>query len=68
MSNTLPGRCIAAYVDATGFDPMPHGIHAVLEHLAAELVLLDHPDAARTLLGQLKGQVIPLRPERGGAA
>jgi hypothetical protein len=83
MENTLLARCTAAYAEAWNEriktlgpagkvewpdDAQRQGIRAVLEHLAAELVLLDHPDAARALLGQLKGQVIELRPDRGGAA
>ncbi|NCA23933.1 MAG: hypothetical protein EBS91_04850 [Betaproteobacteria bacterium] len=35
---------------------------AMLEHLAAELTVAGHQDAAGWLLGQLCAEVIPLRP------
>jgi hypothetical protein len=36
-------------------------VRGVIEHLAAELTVLGHTDAARSLLAQLNAQVIPLR-------
>ncbi|MFZ9061717.1 MAG: hypothetical protein ACO218_10910 [Steroidobacteraceae bacterium] len=63
MDNTLTGRCMVAYTDAApGAVCNRLAIRAVIEHLAAELTLLGHHDAARSLLAQLNAQVIPLRP------
>ena len=60
--NTLTGRCMQAYTDAAP-SCVPHrvGVRGVIEHLAAELTVLGHTDAARSLLAQLNAQVIPLR-------
>ena len=60
--NTLTSRCMVAYLDATGRTTNRTGIRAVLEHLAAELTVAGHHDAAAWLLSQLQAQVIPLRP------
>jgi len=61
--NTLTGRCMQAYTDAApGSVCNRLGIRAVIEHLAAELVVTGHHDAARCLLSQLQARVIPLRP------
>jgi hypothetical protein len=62
--NTLTGRCMQAHHEAVGWEYVtsPAGIRAVIEHLAAELTVTGHHDAARSLLAQLNAQVIPLRP------
>ena len=69
--HTLVGRCLVAYIDAfeeaiTSAAVAPNsrraGIRAVIEHLAAELTVTGHHDAARCLLSQLQAQGIPLRP------
>ena len=63
MDNTLTGRCMVAYTEAApGAVCNRLGTRAVIEHLAAELTVLGHHDAARSLLSQLNAQVIPLRP------
>ena len=62
MGNTLINRCRQAHIDASGFDAIPTGTRAVIEHLAAELVVAGHQDAAGWLLSQLTAEVIPLRP------
>jgi hypothetical protein len=67
MDNTLTGRCVVAYEEALNTISVNSirrrdGIRAVIEHLAAELTILGHADAARSLLAQLNAQVIPLRP------
>jgi len=61
---TLVGRCMQAHHDAVGWEYVTShaGMRAVLEHVAAELVVTGHHDAARCLLSQLQAQVIPLRP------
>jgi hypothetical protein len=72
--NTLLGRCTVAYTEA--FDATTRhytmrsrdGIRAVIEHLAAELTVAGHRSAAAWLLSQLQAEVIPLRPDSGGAA
>ena len=72
--NTLLGRCCVAYTEA--FDATTRhytmrsrdGTRATIEHLAAELTIAGHRDAAGWLLGQLTAEVIELRPDRGGAA
>jgi hypothetical protein len=74
--NTLLGRCTVAYTEA--FDATTRhytmrsrdGVRAVIEHIAAELVVqhqrnpgrLSAHDAAQWLLSQLSAEVIPLRP------
>jgi hypothetical protein len=74
--NTLIGRCTVAYTEA--FDATTRhytmrsrdGVRAVIEHLAAELVVannrnpgrLSAHDAAQWLLSQLQAEVIELRP------
>jgi hypothetical protein len=65
MDNTLINRCQLAYAEgainsASGANRQ--GIRAVIEHLAAELVVLNQYEAARCLLSQLSAEVIPLRP------
>jgi hypothetical protein len=60
--NTLTGRCLQAYYDAAGPTLRPLGVRAVIEHLAAELTVMGHIEAGRSLLAQLNAQVIPLRP------
>ena len=76
--NTLLGRCTVAYDEAVNALDYPQhttrsrqaGIRAVIEHLAAELVVannrnpdrLSAHDAAQWLLSQLTAEVIPLRP------
>jgi len=63
MDNTLIGRCMQAYTEAApGAVCNRLGIRATLEHLAAELTIAGHLDAAGWLLGQLTAEVIPLRP------
>jgi glycine cleavage system protein P-like pyridoxal-binding family len=81
--NTLLGRCTMAYAEAWNEriktlgpggrvewpdDAQRQGTRAVIEHLAAELVVLGHIEAARSLTSQLCAEVIELRPDRGGAA
>ena len=68
--NTLIGRGRQAYADGATTSSIVDrdGIRATLEHIAAELTYLGHHDAARCLLSQLSAEVIPLRPDRGGAA
>jgi hypothetical protein len=68
--NTLLGRCVQAWADEHALVPMTverrqlcaRGTRAVIEHLAAELVVAGHQDAAGWLLGQLTAEVISLRP------
>ncbi|MEN6305940.1 MAG: hypothetical protein ABFD96_24655 [Armatimonadia bacterium] len=83
--NTLLGRCTVAYAEAWNEriktlgpagkvewpdDAQRQGIRAVIEHLAAEMVVannrnpdrLSAHDAAQWLLSQLTAEVIPLRP------
>jgi hypothetical protein len=61
--NTLTGRCLQAHHEAVGWEYVtsPAGIRAVIEHLAAELTVMGHIEAGRSLLAQLNAQVIPLR-------
>jgi hypothetical protein len=68
--NTLLGRCKVAHNDAVQWEYVTStiGTRAILEHLAAELTVAGHQDAAGWLLSQLTAEVIELRPERGGAA
>jgi hypothetical protein len=74
--NTLLGRCVQAWADEHSLVPMTverrrlcaRGTRAVIEHIAAELTFAGHQDAAGWLLSQLTAEVIPLRPDRGGAA
>jgi hypothetical protein len=62
MDNTLTGRCMVAYTDAAPSTVCNRfGIRGVIEHLAAELTLLGHTDAARCLLAQLQATVVPFR-------
>ena len=70
MPTTLITRCRHAYADGASTSSVVDrdGIRATIEHLAAELTHAGHRDAAGWLLGQLTAEVIPLRPERGGAA
>ncbi len=70
MPTTLIHRCRHAYADGASTSSIVDrdGIRATLEHVAAELNLAGHRDAAGWLLGQLHAEVIPLRPEMGGAA
>jgi hypothetical protein len=70
MDNTLLGRCQVAHSEAVNWEYVVStiGTRAMLEHLAAELTIAGHQDAAGWLLGQLSAQVIELRPDRGGAA
>lgn len=67
---TLITRCRHAYSEGASTSSIVDrdGIRAVIEHLAAELTYSGHHDAARCLLNQLTAEVIPLRPDRGGAA
>lgn len=65
--NTLTGRCVVAYEEALNTISVNStrrrdGIRAVLEHLAAELSHAGHQSAAAWVLGQLRAEVIPLRP------
>jgi rubrerythrin len=60
--NTLTGRCLVAFYEAQSSRMPSAGTRAVIEHIAAELTLLGHHDAARCLLSQLTAEVIPLRP------
>ena len=71
MDNTLIGRCMVAYTDAApGAVCNRLAIRAVIEQIAAELVVLNNRspgrlsahDAAQWLLGQLRAEVIPLHP------
>lgn len=67
MDNTLTDRCVVAYEEALNTISVNStrrraGVRAVLEHLAAELTVAGHHDAAAWLLSQLQAQVIPLRP------
>ena len=64
MSNTLAGRCQQAHHEAVNWDYVTSeaGTRAVLEHLAAELSHAGHQSAAAWVLGQMRAQVIPLRP------
>lgn len=68
--NTLLGRCNVAHNDAVNWEYVTStiGTRATLEHLAAELTVAGHQSAAAWVLGQLRGEVIELRPDRGGAA
>jgi hypothetical protein len=67
--NTLVGRCVQVWADEHSLVPMTmerrqlcaRGVRAVIEHLAAELTLLGHTDAARSLLAQLQATVVPFR-------
>jgi hypothetical protein len=70
MDTSLINRCRQAYEEGTHYRPLgdSRGIRSVIEYLAAELVVLNHSDAANALLKQLTAEVIPLRPDRGGAA
>ena len=77
MTNTLTDRCMVAYTDAApGAVCNRLAIKAVIEHLAAELVVMNQrnqgrlnaDDAAGLLLDELSAKVIPLRPPAGGAA
>lgn len=70
MDNTLLTRCQLAHHEAVHWEYTTSrvGTRATLEHLAAELTVAGHHDAAQWLLGQLTAQVIELRPDRGGAA
>ena len=63
---TLINRCMAAYMEATyqvwdDLEQRHTGTRAIIEHLAAELTVMGHHDAARCLLSQLVAEVIPLR-------
>ena len=61
--NTLIGRCMVAYTDAAPNAVCNRlAIRAVIEHLAAELTVAGHRDAAGWLLSQLQAEVIELRP------
>lgn len=74
--NTLLGRCTVAYTEASDATTRHYtmrsrdGVRAVIEHIAAELVVLNQRnpgrlsahDAAAWLLSQLRAEVIPLRP------
>ena len=61
--NTLIGRCMQAYTDdAPGCVCNRAGTRAVIEHLAAELTVAGHQSAAAWVMGQLRAEVIPLRP------
>jgi hypothetical protein len=72
--NTLLGRCCVAYTEA--FDATTRhytmrsrdGTRATIEHLAAELTIAGHRDAAGWLMGQLTAEVIELRPRTPGGA
>ena len=67
--NTLTGRCMQAYTDAAPSTLCNRqGIRGVIEHLAAELTVLGHTDAARSLLAQLNAQVLPFKRKPDGAA
>lgn len=70
MKNTLITRCQVAHSEAVNWEYVVStiGTRAVIEHLAAELTVAGHQDAAAWVLGQLRAEVIPLRPDRGGAA
>ena len=70
MDNTLLGRCKVAHNDAVSWEYVTStiGTRAILEHLAAELTIAGHRDAAAWLLGQLTAEVIPLRPRTPGDA
>lgn len=70
---TLIDRCMAAYMESTyqiwdDLEQRHTGTRATIEHLAAELTVAGHLDAAGWLLSQLVAEVIPLRPEPEGAA
>ena len=58
---TLINRCMDAYEAAAGPTLRPLGIRATIEHLAAELTIAGHRDAAGWLLSQLVAEVIQLR-------
>jgi hypothetical protein len=69
--NTLISRCMVAYSDAAPNSVCNRlAIRAVIEHIAAELVVannrnpgrLSAHDAAQWLLSQLSAEVIELRP------
>ena len=61
--NTLIGRCMQAYTDdAPGCVCNRAGTRATLEHLAAELTVAGHQSAAAWVMGQLRAEVIELRP------
>jgi len=62
--NTLIIRCQQAHHEAVNWDYVTSetGTRAMLEHLAAELSHAGHQSAAAWVLGQLRAQVIPLRP------
>jgi hypothetical protein len=70
MDNTLIARCQQAHHEAVGWEyaTSTTGTRAVIEHLAAELTVAGHRSAAAWLLSQLQAEVIPLRPDSGGAA
>jgi hypothetical protein len=69
MDNTLTGRCMVAYTEAApGTVCNRFGIRVVIEHLAAELTVMGHIEAGRSLLAQLNAQVIPLRRQPAPAA
>jgi hypothetical protein len=81
--NTLLGRCTLAYAETWNDrlqtlgpggrvewpdDAQRCGTRAVIEHLAAELTIAGHRDAAGWLMGQLSAQVIELRPRTDESA
>jgi hypothetical protein len=70
MDNTLLTRCQLAHHEAVHWEYTTSrvGTRATLEHLAAELTVAGHQDAAQWLLGQLTAQVIELRPRTPGDA
>ena len=64
MENTLISRCQVAHHEAVNWEYVTSdaGTRAIIEHLAAELHVNGHHDAAAWLLSQLTAQVIQLRP------
>ena len=62
--NTLIGRCMVAHHEAVGWEYCTStiGTRATLEHLAAELTVAGHQSAAAWVMGQLRAEVIELRP------
>jgi len=69
---TLIQRLQHAHHEAVGWEYVTSttGTRAMVEHLAAELTVAGHRDAAGWLLSQLVAEVIPLRRphQPGGAA
>lgn len=65
LTTRLSSHYLRAAQDGQGPDDCTREL---LRLLGAELNHAGHQDAARWLLSQLRADVIPLRPDQGGAA